>query len=253
MAKRKQLSVPPSVIKFFIVLIVLIAVGIWMYNGLTYYFLTSPYFKVETFAVDDPALNFLEKQDLWKLRGRSIFMVNLKQLQGSLSAKYPQIAQLKIVKNYPDQLLVQAKKRFALAQTILKRRIFVLDDQGVILNFLAHVDSTLPIIRGLSEKNKNIDLGFPVMGKDLAEALKIIKVYQEHKVLASYPMVDINIENQSKIELTIINNLKIIIDREKIEQKMNVLAVLLTQAKLDLEDIKYLDLRFQEPIIGKKL
>ncbi len=63
---------------------------------------------------------------------------------------------------------------------------------------------------------------------------------------------DINIENLSKIQLTLSNQLDVIIDRDKVAQKIRVLGVILAQERLDLKEVKYVDLRFKEPIIGKK-
>ena len=40
--------------------------------------------------------------------------------------------------------------------------------------------------------------------------------------------------------------------RDQIVQKIRVLGVVLAQDALNLGDVKYIDLRFKEPIIGKK-
>jgi hypothetical protein len=42
------------------------------------------------------------------------------------------------------------------------------------------------------------------------------------------------------------------LDREKIAQRIKVLGVVLSQGNLDMDHVKYVDLRFKEPIIGKK-
>ena len=237
--------------KFILLAISVFVLGLVVYNLAEDAFTRSPYFRVKMIVLD-PSLQFINKNDLVYLIGKNVFTIDLKEVQRKLGYKYPQIAQLRIVKNYPDQILIQAKKRFALAQVMVRRRIAVVDEQGMVLMFLHDIDSTLPAIKGINDKGIKIELGFPITGQDLVLALKIIKAYEDHKILAAYPIMDIEIENPSKIEMTIINNLKIIIDQEKIEQRMNVLVVLLSQAKLDFEKIKYLDLRFQEPIIGQK-
>ena len=37
-----------------------------------------------------------------------------------------------------------------------------------------------------------------------------------------------------------------------IDYKTKILSVILSQGKIDIKSIKYIDLRFKEPIIGKK-
>ena len=46
--------------------------------------------------------------------------------------------------------------------------------------------------------------------------------------------------------------LKIIVDRDNIPHKMKILELVLSQAKPDFEGVQYIDLRFKEPILGKK-
>ncbi|MCK5081648.1 MAG: cell division protein FtsQ, partial [Candidatus Omnitrophica bacterium] len=61
-----------------------------------------------------------------------------------------------------------------------------------------------------------------------------------------------NVENLSKIQFTLSNGLVIILDRNNIDRRIKVLGVVLSQGKLDMKQVKYVDLRFKEPIIGKK-
>ena len=42
---------------------------------------------------------------------------------------------------------------------------------------------------------------------------------------------------------------KVVIDQENIQERINTLGVILEKAKLDWERIRYIDLRFQEPVI----
>ena len=97
-----------------------------------------------------------------------------------------------------------------------------------------------------------MDIGVPLTGKEVQIALKVIKAFKDNKVLSSMPMWEIDVENSSMIYFTTLNNIKIIIDKNEIEQKINILGIMLAQAKLDLAQIKYLDLRFREPTIGQK-
>ena len=75
-------------------------------------------------------LQFINKNDLTYLIGRNIFMISLKDVHRRLGYKYPQIAQLKIVKHYPDELLIQAKKRYPLAQAFVRKRIATVDEHA---------------------------------------------------------------------------------------------------------------------------
>jgi hypothetical protein len=46
--------------------------------------------------------------------------------------------------------------------------------------------------------------------------------------------------------------LQIIIDQDSIAHNVKVLGVILAQKQFEINQAKYIDLRFKEPIIGKK-
>jgi hypothetical protein len=45
--------------------------------------------------------------------------------------------------------------------------------------------------------------------------------------------------------------MKIIIDDDKIYPKIRKLGILLAHSNVDLNDYRYIDLRFDEPVLGK--
>ena len=48
------------------------------------------------------------------------------------------------------------------------------------------------------------------------------------------------------------SNLKIIMDEDDLDHELKMLSLVLSQAKVDANNIKYIDMRFKEPILGKK-
>ena len=48
------------------------------------------------------------------------------------------------------------------------------------------------------------------------------------------------------------SDLNIMIDKDGVNRKLKLLPLVLSQNKIDVKEIKYIDLRFQEPLIGKK-
>ena len=65
-------------------------------------------------------------------------------------------------------------------------------------------------------------------------------------------MINIHVDNLLKIYFHLSNGLQVIVDQERIDQKIKLLAFVLAQKKIDLEQTKYIDLRFKEPVLGKK-
>jgi len=250
MARRKKLKISSNVKYIFIGLLV-IGIGWFVINRATYAFSHVDYFKVRSVTID-PSLQFINKRDLRSLMGKNLFTVDLKAVQRRLSYKYPQAARLKVVKRFPNQVSVLAKQRVPYAQLQVQDKIVVLDREAVILSLEEKKDKDLPDIIGTKLDDPRLVLGMPLRGSDIWLTLKIIKLFKANSSLDAYLIKGINIENLSKISFTLSNRLDVIIDRDKIAQKIRVLGIVLAQDRLDLGDVKYIDLRFKEPIIGKK-
>ena len=62
-------------------------------------------------------------------------------------------------------------------------------------------------------------------------------------------MKKIDVDNLKEIDFHLSNGLKIIVDKTDIERKMNTLAMVLSRNRLDTEQVKYIDLRFKDPIL----
>ena len=48
------------------------------------------------------------------------------------------------------------------------------------------------------------------------------------------------------------DTLKVIVDDKDIERKLKILKVLLAKTKSEFGNLRYIDLRFKEPVVGKK-
>lgn len=250
MARKKKLKISPYA-KYMFIGALAIGLGFIVINRTQYLFTHVDYFKVRSVTID-PSLQFVNKRDFRGLMGKNIFTIDLKAVQRKLNYKYPQAARLKVIKRFPGQISVLAKQRIPYAQLKIQSKTVVLDKEAIILLMSEEKDKKLPSIVGAKLNNPKLVLGMPLRGSDIWLTLKIIKLFKANSSLASYSIKGINIENLSKIHFTLSNQLNVIIDRDKIAQKIRVLGVVLAQDRLDLKDVKYIDLRFKEPIIGKK-
>lgn len=251
MAKKKISKRRLSVIKF--IVITLLAVGIGWAAGkrAMRLFRHADYFKVRSVVID-PSLQFIDKRDLENLIGKNIFTADLRTVQRRLSRKYPQASRLRVVRRFPDQLWVAARRRLPLTQIQIQDRTFTLDEEGIMLPVREKEDKNLPLIVTAKPDRRTLVRGLPLRGADVRTALEIIKRFRSDDKLSSYAVTKINTENLSKIYVVLSNGLQVIVDRDKIAQKIRVLGVVLSQGKLDLDRVKYIDLRFKEPIIGKQ-
>ena len=208
-------------------------------------------FSVKTIILD-PTLPFSESREIMRFKGRSIFDVDVESLQAYLKGQYPQVAYLKVVKRFPDQLIILAKKRNPVGLIAFHGRELIVDADGVVISDQGEEDKDLPLIRGARVERGGVKVGTRLSVPNLDTALNIIKAFQSVPAFAAYPVSRVDVENPSKIHLIIGNNLDIILDRDRIQDKLKNLELIFSQAKLDMTTVKYIDLRFNEPVLGKK-
>ncbi len=251
MAKKKKSRTQPFVIKFVLISLIVAAVSFAVGSGAIYLLRHNSYFKIRAVVID-PSLQFIDKSHLRNLLGKNIFNIDLVAVQRRLARKYPQASDLKVTKRFPNQVAVVAKERHPFAQIQVKGKVVVLDKQSTVLLLQEKSAKDLPLIISSKAYNQKLVRGLPLRGADIRVALMIAKNFKDVKSLSSYAIEKINIDNLSKIHFTLSNDLDVIIDRNKIAQRMRVLGVVLSQDQLDFKQVKYVDLRFNEPIIGKK-
>ncbi|VAX36037.1 hypothetical protein MNBD_UNCLBAC01-105 [hydrothermal vent metagenome] len=248
--KKFKISIAPAIIKFSLATVFALIIGFAIYRGVYHFCMHSSYFQIEAIEYD-AALDFIHKRNLKKLKGKSIFAVDLKAIQRKLQAKYPQVTSLQVVRRFPNRIIINARQRLPLAQTKFENIILTLDEKGVVLSSTSKKGKKLPWIVGVKTNNKGFTLGRPLRSRTIWSALKIIKIFQEERALRPYQIKRIDVKNLSKIYLTLTNGVDIIVDTDKVEQKMQKLGVILPQDRVEFKEIKYIDLRFKEPILKK--
>lgn len=249
--KKKTFQIPPIIIKVVVIGLLSLALGIGLCRGVWYTLMNAPYFKVK-YIVIEPSLQFINTRYIQKVKGVSIFAVDLQDIEQKLSRRYPQVSDLEIVRKFPHTVFIGAKQRKPIAQITIHDRLLTLDYFGVVLSTKSKLDGKVPVIKGVDEKRKRFTLGRPLGGNDIKVALQLVKAFEENRILDSYDIMEIDVSNLSKIEMMLSNDLKVLMDKNDIKKKINILGFVLTKKELNLNEIRYLDLRFKDPIIGKK-
>lgn len=235
----------PVFIMIFVVFLAFVA-----YHQAIRFLKTSEFFIVKDIALG-PSVKDLKSRTLENLKGKNLLAVDLKMIQRDLQYQYPEISELKVSRRFPDQIYVSAYRRVAVAQLKVKNQTVVLDKYGVILPSSVGQGLQLPLLTGVETERWKPALGTRMRGKDLFIALQIINSFSEEPSLSSYQISRVDVGNFSEIFFFLSNNLKIIIDRDNIIPKIRLLSVVLSQMRPDLGDIKYVDLRFKDPVLGK--
>ncbi len=210
----------------------------------------ADYFRIKR-IIYPSSITLRDTKVLSSLKNKSIFSVNLSFLQKKLENANPSVAKLLLLRRFPDTIVIVAKERRPVMQIQTKRFFLTLDKEGYIVNASRQSQPDLPIVKGSSFRTYSLTLGKQVRGVSLDTAERIIRAFEENPRLKRYRIEEINVSNLAKIILHLDKGPPIFIDQEKITSSLNNLAILLSTGELHLNSIRYIDLRFKEPVIGK--
>lgn len=243
--KKRKLKIPFRIIIF--ILILLSAIYLF-FRFLSGFLGTSEYFNIKTIRTNDKNI------DLSYLLGRNIFSLNLDREAQKILAMYPDYHKISLIRHLPNCISADFKKREAAAYVRLYR-YFAVDQEGVLFN-LEHSDilnPNLPIIVGLETKIFGPKSGSKYYGvKELALSLDLIREIKDIGGLENYGIKKIDASNLANFSFYIQANIEIKIGQSNINHKLRLLNSIITQLGEGLTKIKYIDLRFKEPVIKYK-
>lgn len=249
MARRKKFKVSVSVVRSIIVLVFLLFVGTLVTNAVKGFLISHKLFTVK-YVMIEPSVLFIDSPQLQGIKGRNIFDVDILKIQKSLHSRYPQLSSLRVSRELPDVIRIDAEQRTPVAQVYFNGKYFVIDHHSVVLQGSKDVSIGLPMIEGFSFGR--VVPGSPIDGREMRLALSIVESFGSEEQLSRHTISSINVLNLSKVIVLLDGSMNIILDKESIQQKVHMLALLLGQNKFEPDQVRYIDLRFNEPIVGKR-
>lgn len=223
--------------------------------------------KLDYFEIKDIVASENNMVDLSYLKGQYIFALNLEKQAQYLSQLYPAYRKIRLVRILPSRIYVDFIKRKGLAYIKLYR-YFSVDEESVLFDVPAESPKTdLPVISGLETKIFGPKSGKKFNLKELTLALTIIKEMQNNRLLRFCRIKKIDMIHPANASVFLELPLKkpgflaqtlsgepveVKIGQLDVQDKINILANLFIQLKKDWFNIKYIDLRFKEPVVKFK-
>ncbi|MDP2939402.1 MAG: cell division protein FtsQ/DivIB [Candidatus Omnitrophota bacterium] len=213
---------------------------------------SSEYFKINKITYSKEA-QFSRSEDIFdELIGKNLFSLNLKKISQKIEAEFPQLGQVKIARRLPDELIIMAFKRNPIAKVKLLDQYFYVDEEGVIISVFRNSQDHLPLIMGVVNVPTSIRIGQTYDAQNLKFGLEIIKEIDKITYLKSLVLSKVNVSNLSRASFMFADGIEIIIGDENIGERLKLLVVILSRINKELGQLKYIDLRFKEPVIARK-
>lgn len=255
--RKQKFNLPVKLISFLVIISLAFSFIIgYIWKVLT----TAEFFAVKQVLVRN-SINQFEY-----LKGRNIFDLNLSSEARNVLSKCPDCRKVRFTRILPNCIVVDFLKRKPVALVKFYKN-FAIDEQGVLfLPDLATEGAGLPVIYGLETKIFAPKPGINYQRTELNLALSIINEFKAIKAFSEFTLKSIDVASLGSAGFFIllprqIVNYTLVVPQvewrgfevhtgvSNIRQKMMILGGLLTQERKEWANIKYIDLRFKEPLI----
>ncbi|MFA5275958.1 MAG: cell division protein FtsQ/DivIB [Candidatus Omnitrophota bacterium] len=246
---KKQKNITPFSL---LVSVTLILLAIFIFLGYIWNVVKhSGIFTVREIAVKGSA-----QASLSYLKGRNIFDIDSRRESRDALNAYPDYSGIRLVKILPDRIFVEFIGRKPVG-LIKLYRYFAVDESGTIFSTQGSLldEHSLPVITGLETKLFGPKPGVRYNIKELNLALEILRQAKRTHLLKYYKIRRIDVYNpvNASIFIPLANNnrgdLEVKLGSNNIADKISILSGLIINGKNDISGIKYIDLRFDEPVI----
>ncbi len=248
MVKKPNVKIPAIQIIRAIVFLFIGFVLFLCYSRTMDFMTSSPLFAVNDILIES-SIQFIDVAELRRLKGRNIFKVDINKLSSRIQSQYPQISQLRVVREFPDRIKVLAKKREALFQLPYKGKFLLVDGEGVAMYYVPKIVD-LPLVQGAMGASTKVVLGAALPSKNVTWAAALLRGFKERPQTARIKVTSVDMASLNKIDVLLSQTMHLIIDQDNFSAKLDTLAMLAAQRKIDYTKVKYIDLRFNEPVLG---
>ncbi len=216
----------------------------------------SDYFRIRAVEVsgfgDQSVASAIAGDVLGSCKNKNVFTVGLARIAGTISARYPDARSVVVTRKLPDKLVVAARFRKPVA-VIYDTKLYPVDAEGIVISSASpDAVAALPIIVGVdvsraaraSKKNE--------MRTNILSALSLIDELKRARVVTEWRSLTIDAGDLKSLAFRLPDGLEVRIGNENIPQRLVVLKKTLHDPRLVRDKIKYIDVRFNDVVIGPK-
>ncbi len=243
-------------------ILVILGVCLFLFYQIKTFLLNSPFFGISHIEYIGKAFSKEEKQFSFcgLYQGVNIFSIDTKVLSNKLLAEHPEFAKAIVYRKLPDILLITIKHKKAIAliqkHTGFGRDVnyeyYPVSQDGVVLPKEGIDFSKLPVLLGLDVYNRELMVGKIIDSRHLLVGLEFVRQINTYWSIETHSITALDVSDYRNISLFLKEGPQIKIGTENIEKNLKRLEKVLKEANLELEKIKYIDLRFKEVVIGPK-
>lgn len=232
----------------------LTVVGV-LFGTVVAYAVNSPSFRLEEVKVLNigtltpvQAFKFCELQ-----RGENLVTLDLVNVQEMIKSRHPEFKEVRVRRVLPNRIEVLLKRRTPIAQIVFSSRYVQVDRNLVILPGASPMPfRNLTILEGVPVPVEGLLVGVTVRDAATIKALKLADLVKRSNLLRGHELTKVDIGDPKNISLTVDGDIDIRIGSTHLVERLKILDQTLKTIQLDRAKIRYIDLRFDDVVIGPR-
>ncbi len=176
---------------------------------------------------------------------KSIFLVSLKEISGTLLERFPQVARITIDRSFPNVLAVVVEERKPIAIFLQAEDYYFIDNQGIIFEKISEIPPQMLKIKN-SIWISDLGLGKGIFSKERME--QILKIEAKLNDLEISPR-EVSVISDKRLNVETLENWKIFFNpKEDLDWQLTELDLLIKKRILPdkRKNLEYIDLRFEK-------
>lgn len=225
-----------------------------LFGGVLAYAVNSPTFQLEEVKIlnfrtltPDQAFQFCELQ-----KGENLITLDLVNVQQVIKRKHPEFKEVLVRRVLPNRIEVLLRRRTPVAQLDYGRFVQVDKDLVILPGSATGAFKNLTVIAGAPLPQEGLLVGATVRDQTTKKALGLADRIRNANLLRGRSLSKIDIGDPKNIVLTVEGGIEIRIGGGHFLDRLKILDQTLKSVELDPSKISYIDLRFDDIVIGQR-
>lgn len=238
----------------FLPYIVLLGLVGLLFGGVVAYAMNSPAFRLEEVKIlnigsmtPDQSFRFCELHP-----GENLISIDLVSVQQVIKRKHPEFKEVRVRRVLPNRIEVLLKRRTPIAQIAFSRYVQIDKDLVILPGSATAPFRNLTVIEGTPLPAEGLYVGVTVSDPATKKAIKLAEIIRRSNILKNHVLTKVDIGDPKNISIIVDGDIEIKIGDSHFIERLKILDQTLKSVELDRAKIRYIDLRFDDVVIGPR-
>ncbi len=183
-------------------------------------------------------------------RGENLIQLDLVNVQQVIRRSHPEYKEVKVRRVLPSRVEIFLKRRTPVAQILFSRYVQVDKDLVILPGSSTTAFRNLTVIEGAPMPRAGLAVGMTLTDPATQKALRLMQIIKRSNLLRKHALARVDIGDPRNLTLVVDNGIEIRIGNNHYIERLKILDQTLKTLSLDPARIHYIDLRFDDVVVG---